>query len=469
MTDRFDVVIVGLGPAGLAAAAELARLNINVAAVDENPEPGGQVYRRPLPGFKVTDERFLGRKFKQGRRLAGEFASVRDRCVVYNGTEVWGSFHGDLLALIRGEEIFQLGYKKLILAEGAMERPRAFPGWTTPGIMTLGGLHKLVVQDRTLPGRRFLLSGVSPLLLPAAAAIIEAGGEIAAICDPLPRNRYFRMIPEFFRHWELGLEAWSYLYPVLRKAPGILRHYALSSARGGSRVDEVTVAESNGRGGFKPGSEKTFHVDAVGVSNGFIPQARLARLLGCGHDYDPRLQYWRPRTDHGLRSTVPGVYIAGDSNGIGGRDLAETEGRLAALNIAFELGALSAPEMHRKVEALQRDLINGRRYASVFADVFSPESDPVDLSDPNAIVCRCEGITVGEVEAGLDLGYRNINEMKRTRIGMGLCQGRTCESIVARIMLRRGLPVEEIGYFNLRPPLRPLPFSHFENYASSGQ
>ncbi|MFH1135602.1 MAG: (2Fe-2S)-binding protein [Pseudomonadota bacterium] len=466
--ERFEAVIVGLGPAGLAAAAELGRLGVRMAVVDENPEPGGQVYRRPSPGFLITNPRFLGRKQRQGERLIKEFNEVRDQCAVFNDADVWGVFESRSLSLARGDDIFRIGFKKLLLAEGAMERPRPFPNWTLPGILTLGGLHKLVVQERTLPGRDFLLAGRSPLLVPVAASIIKAGGRVAAICDPVPARRYLKLALEFLKRRELAREAWSYLYPVIKNGTPILRPFSIVSAAGGSRVEEARVAALDRQGRPVPGSERRFQVDVVGVSDGFSPLGRLARLCGCDHVFDSRQRYWRPRTDDALRAGGSGIYLVGDSKGLGGRELAEVEGRLAALHIAAELGRLSNSELERRQGPLRRERERCRRYAAVLRDVYAHD-DSLDLSDKDLVVCRCEGVTVGDLEAGLDMGYRNINEMKRTRLGMGPCQGRTCESIAAALMLQKGLPIEEIGYLNPRPPLRPLPFFMLEKFAAAGR
>ena len=151
MNDIFDVVIVGLGPAGMAAAVELDGLGIRVGIVDDNPAPGGQVYRQISPEFKIADHGFMGVKHKKGQRLIDDFNASRNRCTVFSDAYVWGSFKGNKLALMRESKISLIKYKKLLLSEGAMERPQPFPGWTLPGVMTLGGLQKLVLHERLLP------------------------------------------------------------------------------------------------------------------------------------------------------------------------------------------------------------------------------------------------------------------------------------------------------------------------------
>jgi thioredoxin reductase len=468
MTRKFDTIVVGMGPAGMSAATRLASQGANIAVVDENKNPGGQIYRQPSSDFTITNSGFLGIKFKTGRKLIEKFNAVKDKINVFSDAYIWGIFDGDKLALIQGEEISLLTYDKLLLTEGAMERSIPFPGWTLPGIMTLGGLQKLVVHQRLLPGRRFMLAGCSPLLLPVAASLVEAGAEIVALCDATRPIDHVKLLPKLMRQKGLAREALSYLFPVLKSSIPTLRPYTVVSASGDTRVEEVTVAKLDDDWKPLPGSEKQFQVDVVGLSYGFLPLARLVRLCGCNHVYDSVQKYWKPDTDSFMRTNRPDIYIAGDSAGIGGADMAVVQGQIAAAHIAAELGKLSANELDDRMEKLSRERDRIENYISVLNKIFSPRSGLYTIMDEETIVCRCESITAGEILAGLDFfGYRNINEIKRTRAGMGLCQAKTCESIVAQLMIHKGIPVEEVGYLGLRPPLSPMPMSVFEAYARS--
>jgi thioredoxin reductase len=468
MTRKFDTIVVGMGPAGMSAATRLAGLGAKVAVVDENRDPGGQIYRQPASDFTITNPGFLGIKFKTGKKLIDEFNAVKDKIDVFSDAYIWGIFDEDTLALVQGEEISLLTYEKLLLTEGAMERSIPFPGWTLPGIMTLGGLQKLVVHQRLLPGRRFLLAGCSPLLLPVAASLIEAGAEIVALCDATRPIDHVKLIPKLMRQKGLARETLSYLFPVLKGSVPTLRPYTVVSASGDSRVEGVAVAKLDGEWKPLPGSEKQFQVDVVGLSYGFLPSARLARLCGCTHVYDPVQKYWKPDTDSCMRTSRPEIYIAGDSAGIGGADMAGVQGQIAAAHIAAEFGKLSKNELDDRMETLSRKRDRIESWVSVLNKIFSPRSGLYTIMDEETIVCRCEHITAGEVLAGMDFfGYRNINEIKRTRAGMGLCQARTCESIVAQLMIQKGIPVEEVGYLGLRPPLSPMPMSILESFARS--
>jgi NADPH-dependent 2,4-dienoyl-CoA reductase/sulfur reductase-like enzyme len=239
----------------------------------------------------------------------------------------------------------------------------------------------------------------------------------------------------------------------------------VTCAMGDSRLEALKIDLLDRIGNPTEGKERTFETDILGISGGFLPAARLARLLGCAHVYDRRQLCWKPRIDANFLTSKENVYIAGDSGGIAGREAAAIQGRLAANHLAASLNHLSSAEARGKNLRLENELTRIMQYANALNRAFFPAKELYRFMDRSAIVCRCEQVTVGDVIDGIEKGYRNINEIKRTRVGMGLCQGRTCEWTTAQIMLQQGIPMEEIGYFNLRPPLSPITFSVFEDYA----
>jgi len=466
MDREFDAVIIGMGPAGMAAAIEMAEQGVNTSVIDESPEAGGQIYRRFSTGLEISDTNFLGPKHKNGAKLIKRFNSLRHKITVLSDTYVWGFFGANTLSLVKQGEICLVTFNKLLLTEGAMERSIPFPGWTLPGIMTLGGLQRTVIHERLLPGRRFLLAGCSPLLLPVAAALTAAGAEIIALCDTITLKDYLRLIPHLIRQKDLAHEAAAYFLPLLKSSIPSFRPYAVVAAHGEQRVEEMTVAKLDKEWKPVPDSEKKFSIDIGAVSYGFVPSARLARLCGCAHVYDPVQSYWIPKTDDYMRTSIDNIYVAGDSAGIGGADLAEVEGRIAANHIALELGRLSFKNLEKRLEALYKVRNRIRGYSAAINKIFSPKTGLYSIMDGKTIVCRCEQVTREEIQKGIsEFGCRNINEVKRTRVGMGLCQGRTCESVVTHLLTQHDVPIEEVAYLGLRPPLSPIPFSTFENWA----
>lgn len=469
MGKTVEALIVGMGPAGMAAAIELAKCGVEFAIIDENPSPGGQAFRQPIPRIdRVAGIPLPHPGHGEALKLIDDFkTAVKTKGKLYSDTYVWGAFQDNTLSLLNDTGIFKIKFRKLLLCEGAMERPLPFPGWTLPGIMTVGGLKKLIVQDRCLPGKKIMLAGCSPLLIPTAATIVRAGGKVLAIADAVAPNRYPKLSLQLIKRRKVVAEALQAFLTVFQARVPILWSSMVTSATGDSRLKSVRVAKLDPEGNFIPGSEQVFDVDILGVSGGFIPSSRLARLMGCEHFYDEQQCCWRPKINATFLTSRDNVYAAGDCAGIAGREAAQAQGYLAANHLAVSLNRLSQSGADIKNKRLEEELSRIMHYANALNRTFLPDRKFYNTLDPATIICRCEQVTVGDIINGIEKGYRNINEIKRTRVGMGPCQGRSCEWATAQIMLHRGIPIEEIGYFNLRPPLTPIPFSIFEDFAES--
>lgn len=467
MTRRFEALVVGAGPAGLSTAIELARRGVAVAVVDDNPGIGGQVYRQPPADFVMKDEKHRYARHRIGRRLIQSVNRLSGKITVFRETYIWGLFDDDRLTIVHKGEIERIRFDKLFLCEGALERSIPFPGWTLPGIMTAGGLQKMVVHQRLLPGKRFLLAGCSPLLLSVAASLVSAGAEFVGVCEATSFLENLRLVPEIFKRRNLWRETISLQSQLLRRPAKIYRPYTIVSAEGETRVREATIARLDKNWVPVPGSETQIKIDIIGLGFGFLPQARLARLCHCDHVYDSDQKCWKPKTDQYMRTSKPNIYVAGDSSGIGGADIAEVEGRIAGAHAASDLGYITPMELSTQMmETLLKEKQRIDRYASLLNQIFAPRAGLYQILDEDTVVCRCEGVTANEIITGIELGARNINEVKRTtRFAMGFCQGRTCESVVTQLMLQRDISIEEVSCLNLRPPLSPMPLDTFETRA----
>ena len=468
MTRRFQAAIVGAGPAGLSSAVALAQRGVEVVVVDDNPDIGGQVYRQPPTDFKIKDEKHHHARHQIGRQLIKRVNRLSGKITVIREAYIWGIFDDEFLAIFHKGEIELVKFDKLLLCEGAVERSIPFQGWTLPGIMTAGGLQRLVVNQGLLPGKRFLLVGCSPLLLSLAASLVSAGADFVGVCEATSFCENLRLVPEIIMRKNMWWETISLQSQLLRRAAKIYRPYTIVAAEGETRVKKATIAKLNKNWDPISGSETQVEIDVIGLGFGFLPQARLARLCGCDHVYDGVQLCWKPKTDQYMRTSKPDIYVAGDSNDIGGADIAEAEGRIAGLHAASDLGYISPKEMSTQMNALLREKRRLDRYATRLNQIFAPRAGLYSIMDGDTIVCRCEGVTANEIIAGIEIGARNINDVKRTtRFGMGLCQARTCESVVAQLMLQRNISVKEIDFLSVRPPLSPMPLSVFETEDST--
>ena len=270
------------------------------------------------------------------------------------------------------------------------------------------------------------------------------------------------MIFELLRQPHLLSESSGYIGTLLKSGTPVKFGWAIVSAKGKNRVEAVTLARIDHQWRPLPGTEATFSVDTVALNNGFLPGSRIARLCGCRMIYDRRQQSIRPEVDSFQRSSQEKIYVAGDTAGIGGADLAEIQGRITGLHAAMSMGRLNIGSFNRLVSHWHALQYRSRRWAKVLDRIFALKNGLLEIMDRETVVCRCEGVTAGQIWDEMDDGIRSLTELKSTRFAMGYCQGRICESIVFEMLRRRGSTPEEIGQLKLRLPLCPIPASVFE-------
>jgi NADPH-dependent 2,4-dienoyl-CoA reductase/sulfur reductase-like enzyme len=456
-----DLAIVGAGPGGLASAVEAARAGVRVVLLDENPAPGGQIYRRRHDSIEVLGSRSLGPDLKRGQKLLAEFDPIQSMVDYIERALVWGIFDDNTLAFVRNGTSHPIRFRKLILSIGAYDRPVPFPGWTLPGVFSAGGAQVLVKGQRVLPGEKILLAGTGPLLLALAYQIIRAGGHVVAILEAGRMQGWRDLGLGLLGQRTLLLDAIRYLRTIRKAGVPLLRKHMILEARGHGRVEEAFVAEVDENWRPEPGKGRVFSVDTVCLGYGFVPSTELTRLAGCSHRYEPLLGGWVPERDLLMETSVRGVYAVGDSAGIAGSLAAVEQGRIAGISAARSLGYLSTQETGRRIEAPRTRLNRVLRLRRALDRISVPQPGLYELATDNTVVCRCEEITLREIKEAVAEGATEMSEMKRmTRMGMGLCQGRMCGPALQEIIARlTGLAPSSIGHLNPRPPVKPVPLS----------
>lgn len=442
MSKTCDLAIIGAGPAGMAAAIEAAHLGIKPILIDSAPLPGGQVYRQTPPEFEGTHP-------SEGTALLENLEQAKIR--TFHDTTVWGIFpeKGKHLLCLYGPDDTprRLVAKKVILSPGAYERPIPFPGWTLPGVMTVGAALILVKQQHILPGRRILISGTGPLQWILARHLINAGAELVRVLDANP-------FP--WHGWRYALRLWGQGerlkegIAALRAIKSIRWGHTVLSAQGEERVTGAIIGPIDGS------MQENIAVDTICLGYGFTPAVQLSRQAGCGHFHDPKSGGWIPVRDEWLESTVRGIYAAGDGAGIGGKDTAVYEGQLAALGVAQTLGNAIPPE---RVSLVRRNLQQQKRFADVINTLFPFPSHIYEILTDDTVICRCEGIRVKEIRKRIAEGATTLGILRKlTRAGMGRCQGRMCGHAVAEILSRQtSHSLDQVELATPRPPVIPIP------------
>ncbi len=454
----YDVAIVGAGPAGLAAATLCAERGLAVALFDEQPAPGGQIYRSVMAS-PVRRPEILGDDYWQGAALVRAFersgATYVPEATVWavtrsadpeGGTLELGVSTGPLPA--RHAQF--VSARAVVLATGAQERPFPIPGWTLPGVMMAGAAQMLLKTAAEVPAGRTVLAGSGPLLWLLAWQYLKAGVRIEALLDTTPRGRLVEALPHAWRfarsdYFAKGLN----LLREVRKHVRVIARVSALAAEGDVQLGSVRY-EADG-----PGS--MLAADLLLLHQGVVPNINLSNAIGCEHRWNEEQACFEPVIDVWGGTSVQGVYIAGDGGGIAGAQAAEASGRLAALAVANALGKINGRTRDlaavKPSKALARAM-RGRR----FLEALYRPADAFRIPSGNTIVCRCEEVTAQQIVDTVRIGCSGPNQMKSfLRCGMGPCQGRFCGLTVTELIAReRGVSPAEIGYYRLRFPVKPV-------------
>jgi NADPH-dependent 2,4-dienoyl-CoA reductase/sulfur reductase-like enzyme len=444
-----NVVIIGAGPAGLRAAEALARGGVRPILIDEAERPGGQIYRQPPRGASRSPAALYGFEAKKAVALHAVLARLGDAIDYRPRTLVWDVFERRLSTL--GPDGYStIEFGKLIIASGAMDRVLPFPGWTLPGVFTLGGAQIALKAQGVSIGRRVTFVGAGPLLPLIAYQYAEAGAEIAAVLDVTPfaakPKNALRLLANART---LAKGVW---YVLRNSASGVIIRSDVRAIRveGEGRVQDLRWRDAAGR-------EHRVACDAVGASFGLRSETQLADLAGCTFAFDTVARQWLPERDLTGRSSVRGVYLAGDGAGIGGADVAELQGERVALAALEDLGL--AVDVTR-IATLDRKLARQARFRRALENAYPYPAHLLDDVADGEIICRCEGVTAGTLRAtARERGAHEMNRLKAfTRIGMGRCQGRVCGHAAAEILASAcGSDIAAVGRLRGNPPIKPVP------------
>jgi len=439
LAPSYDLIVIGGGPAGLAAAATAARAGLATVLFDENPTVGGQIYRG-ITANPVRNHAILGDDYWAGSALATE--AKNSGALVVNGATVWSLDRTLTVGVSIAGEARLVSGKRIIIATGSLERPFPIPGWTLPGVMTAGGAQTVLKAQGLVPTGRTVLAGNGPLLWLLAAQILRAGGKIEAIVDTGTRRNWLRaamFLPDFL------------LSPYFKKGLALLREVkAKALIIPGTRIaavgsDKLTEVDVDGR---------RLPADLLLLHQGVVPNVNLAVAAGVPHRWNGRQLCFVPVLDGDFQSSVPGIAVAGDGAGIAGGTAAAERGRIAAIAAVRALkpdARIADPQAAR--QRLQREEM-GRAFLD---ELYRPVAE-LRRPEGETIVCRCEEVTAAQIRETARMGCEGPNQMKSfLRCGMGPCQGRLCGLTVTELIAdERGTTPDEVGYYRLRPPVKPI-------------
>ncbi|GBQ27879.1 NAD(P)/FAD-dependent oxidoreductase [Gluconacetobacter azotocaptans] len=444
------VIVVGAGPAGTRAAQRLLQAGLRPVVIDENERQGGQIYRRQPENFIRPAEKLYGTEAARARALHADFESLRPHIDYRPGTTVWGVADEGLLS-VRGSAITVQPFSAIIIASGATDRIMPLPGWTTPGVYSLGASQIALKAQACAIGGTPVFMGTGPLLYLVAWQYLRAGVTPAAVLDTSSLATRLRGLRGMMSRARVVVNGVRYMADLMRA--GVKLHAGITPQRIEGREDGVTgVLWQDSRGRLRRTA-----CDAVGTGYGLRAETQLADLLKCDFMFDRRFTQWRPQVDLDGRTSRQDVYLAGDGVLLRGADAAEAAGRLAACAL---LQDRTLPVATDEIEGLRGVIATMDRFAGGLAGAFPWPAHLAAALPDETVVCRCENVTAGDIRhAATALDSPEINRAKALmRPGMGRCQGRMCGLAAAEILAAaRGVPVEQVGRIRTAAPLKPLP------------
>jgi NADPH-dependent 2,4-dienoyl-CoA reductase/sulfur reductase-like enzyme len=417
--------------------------------IDDQPGPGGQIWRSVETASRRDD--ILGPSYVEGRAVAEAF---RASGVIYQpGAQLWQIEPGFRAFVSRDGQAQVIEAEAVILAAGAQERPVPFPGWTLPGVLTVGAAQILLKNAGQIPAGPVWIAGSGPLPLLYAVQLLRAGGQVAAYLDTTPAGQWraaLRHLPGAVRAWSDLVKGLGWMATLRTSKAPVIRGVIEIEAVGKERIEALRYST-------KDGAMATIEANTLLVHEGVVPSLHAALSLDCTMAWNAAQDCYVPVVDRWGESSQVNLFIAGDGAGIAGAKAAQLRGELAAVRVAAKLGRTSedaaAVAAHPIRQKLDRELA-----VRPFLDALFKPRPQIFAPADQTIVCRCEEITAGEIRALAKIGQPGPNQIKAaTRAGMGPCQGRQCGYTVTSILsaAQNRLP-SEVGFFHVRPPLKPV-------------
>lgn len=451
-----NVVIIGAGPAGLSASLAAAAAGAPVLLIDSNPRLGGQYWRMSADDFQDQHNQHFD--LDTGLLLINA-VKARKEIEVWSGAQIWSATNKDgkntLRVIYQGKERI-VNTENLILCTGAYDRTLPFPGWDIPGVMTPGGVQSLLKGHGVLAGKRVVVAGSGPFLLPVAAGVVKAGGSVVALLEANKSRRWLTSFSVLLENISKIKEAFYYIKTIseakvrARFGQAVIAAHAASNGE----LESVDIAKIDRN--FRIKKVQNIKCDVAAIGWGFTADTSLAGSLGCNQlvAKDDGVVVW---VDGEQQTSIPGVFAAGEITGIGGSDLSMAEGVIAGISAAKFVGCnVEVLKAHRKRRAKRQ------RFANALIRAYPIKPGWKSWLRDETIICRCEEVCLSDLKHSInELGATDSRTAKLlTRCGMGLCQGRICGRFVVDLVANElnlsPTDTDRISAVN-RPIITPIP------------
>lgn len=453
---KVDLVVLGAGPAGVAAANVASKEGAEVVIIDENSSAGGQIYRAPPKEFQPQNS-FKSDEFREGEKQRNILENSNLTALFKH--RVWSVSSDLVVSTVGPNGLSSWHARSLIIANGALERIIPFPGWTIPGVIGLAASTILLKSQYVLPGQSTVVAGCGPLLIAVANGIIKSGGKVSAIIDLNSKSDWIKAFPRLLSRPDQLFKGMSWFANIMKAGIKLYGGHAVTNTKQVDNVLRISIAPINSAGSILDSkNQKIVEGDCLAIGHGLFPSTEITRLLKAKHIYDPHKGGWVPLIDDDFRSSIPGVYIAGDATGISGAFSAVQKGRIAGMTAVRDLNLMSSKKYKVKIKSERTTLKKNENFGKAAVRLMKFRPELIQTITSETIVCRCEDVFRSEIDEAIESGARDLNQLKAwTRCGMGPCQGRTCSEAIEAILASKVGSRELAGQWTGRTPLRPVP------------
>jgi octopine oxidase subunit A len=445
---RSDLIVIGAGPAGMAAAMLAAQQGMSVLVLDENPAPGGQIYRN-LATSTATQRAVMGPDYAAGLPLIDGLTAAP--LTVISSAVVWDVDQDCTVTYSKDGQAYRAKADHLLLCTGATERPVPLPGWTLPGVMTAGAAQ-ILMKTSGLLCKDAVLAGSGPLLYLVAVQMVQAGTPPKALVETQTPAHYRAAL----RHAVGALRGWK----TLAKGARMLRDLRRAAVPRYTAASDLAITGDTATSGLRftaQGQAHHLECTTVLLHQGVVPNTQITRALRLDHRWHAGQRCFHPSVSEWGQSSHPQIYIAGDGAAIGGARAAEHAGQCAAADILRSAGRITTAQRDVVAASAKRNLARERALRPFLDALYAPPAGILQPPD-EVIVCRCEDVTAGDIRAYARLGCKGPSQTKAFgRAGMGPCQGRSCGLTVTELLAQAtGQNHQDTGYFRIRAPLKPV-------------
>jgi NADPH-dependent 2,4-dienoyl-CoA reductase/sulfur reductase-like enzyme/bacterioferritin-associated ferredoxin len=452
-----DVVVVGSGIAGIAAARKMADSHLRILLLDENPRAGGQILRSLPKPMKTEKSYRFDRWIKAGQAVMDH---LRDKKIIFMNRATVLGMDGERELLIeeKGAKTFSIKPRAILFATGARERFLPFKGWTLPGVLSTGAVQILMKSAGIIPSREILIGGAGLFLFTVAYEFVRSRGRVLAVLEQGFMLRKMPSLSLLFSHSSKFAEGSRYLGRLILSRVPVRHRTVIVEARGERFLEEVVTARVDHSGRLLQGSERVYRTPTLAIGYGFVPNIELPQVAGCALTYDGTLGGWIVKVTNGLETTKENIFAAGEITGIGGARKSLIEGHISGMSILQKLGKRVEKESLSRLKEERRKHFCFGRYFSGLYEI--PDHAIASIAD-EAVVCRCEDLTMGDIRKAISEGHHTPGAIKKAlRLGMGNCQGRICGPILHDVLsLYIDRPRREPPPFSVRTPVKPVRIS----------